>query len=74
MVPFRVICEQLESQLGCKIKSSWLDSVQATVDQAQHLEADQLSLLFALFLEADMNVIGAGSFPSGLKVPSFLSF
>ena len=68
MVPFRVSCEQFEAQLGCQIKSEWFDNVRTSVDQAQSSDTDKLNLLFALFLEADMNVIGAGSFPLGVKV------
>ena len=70
MVPFQVSCDQFKAQLGCHIKGDWFDTVRATVDQAP--ETERLNLLFALFLEADMNVVGAGSLPSGLKVSFFL--
>ncbi len=73
MAQFRASCEQLESQLRCRIKPSWFESVREAVSQAHLSDFDRTNLLFALFLEADMNVIGAGSFPSGLKVASLRS-
>ena len=68
MVPFRVTCEQFETQLGCRIKAEWFEAVRSFVEQDRSSETDRLNLLFAHFLEADMNLIGAGSFPAGSKV------
>ena len=68
MATYQATCNQLESLLGGRLKSEWFETVRASVDCANLSEAERLNVIFALFLEADMNVIGRGSFPAGLQV------
>lgn len=68
MAQYHEVCARLESHLGGTLKRFWLESARLHVDKPHLSESEQLNLLFALFLEADMNAIGSGSLPPGLKV------
>ena len=54
--------------MGGKLREDWLQLARPAVDRVDLSESDRLNLLFALFLEADMNSIGLGTLPPGLQV------
>lgn len=70
------LCQRLKDASGIQLKNEWYQSAIEFLHADQNFAAkphdQQLQLLFALFLEADMNVAGSGCLPGDVDVSSFL--
>lgn len=69
-------CQRLEDDFGIKLKPDWVHSSLlelCTVNAVPQSDLGrQLQLLFERFLTSDLKLVGAGSLPADLKVPSSL--
>lgn len=68
MLQFQIACRQLQAYLGLEFRSDWLQNAESCINQSLGPQGDYLQSLFALFLEEDIQVTGAGSFPPDMKV------
>jgi len=71
MADYASLCRQFEEQLGVKLKRAFFENIRVSVqgDRAVGLSAQhQLHAMFAIFLESDMNAVGAGCLPPNIQV------
>jgi len=71
MADYVSLCRQFEEQLGVKLIENFFADAREPLqaNRAAGLSVEkQLHAMFALFLECDMNVYGAGCFPPCIQV------
>jgi hypothetical protein len=71
MADYNSLCRQFEEQLGVKLKQSFFDNIWVSIQGERTMgqsAQQQLHAMFAIFLESDMNAVGAGCLPPNIQV------